>query len=91
MVCTTLDITEVTELSSELLDRVWCRFLEWQGVTDVYTMRRHYKWVARRGLRSQEFETWLFTQGATVKQRSVTRYLQFTDEGQAMMFVLKHT
>lgn len=90
MVCTSMVVKDTTELSSELLDRVWVRFLESNGIRDFAGFQRRYRLVSRRSPRSQQFETWLFTQGATVKQRSDTRYLQFTDTSQAMMFALKY-
>lgn len=89
MVRTSMVVTDTIELSSELLDRVWYEFLKSEGVHDG--LWRYYRLVSRRSPRSQQFETWLFTQGATVKQRRNTRYLQFTDEGQAMMFALKYS
>lgn len=81
---------DTADLSSELLDRVWTRFLESERVCDFFGFQRRYRLVSRRSPRSQQFESWLFTQGATVKQRSTTRYLQFTDERQAVMFALKY-
>jgi len=83
-------MTDTTTLSSEILDKLWVRFLVYKGINENYSPKT-YKWISRRTHISHEFENWLFDQGATVKQSGRNRYLQFTDESQATMFALKYS
>ena len=75
-------------LESEFLDKVWAKWLE--DKADTQWTRRRYKNISRREKRSQQFETWLYKQGAAVKQHNGNRYIEFYDEDLALMFVLKN-
>jgi hypothetical protein len=79
--------TTDTILSSEVLDRVWYKFLCYNGLAE--NNHKRYKWISRRTKISQDFENWLFTQGITVQQINGNRHLQVLDDQNATFFLLR--
>ena len=80
-------------LEPEFLDTIWHNWITdkvHEEIRSIY-LRRTYQYVSRKDVRSQRFETWLFDQGASVKQHNHKRYLEFTDEELAIIFILKHS
>lgn len=51
--------------------------------------RHQLNYASRRGKTIQDFEDWLWKQGASIRQKDGRRYLEFTDPQQATIFVLK--
>ena len=84
-------MAKATYLESDVLDRVWWRWLETAGPTqyEMSYLKVSYNRVPRRINKVQRFEQWLFMQGGEVRQISGKRYVQFTDEQEAMLFALK--
>lgn len=83
-----MNITD-TILSSEVLDRVWYKFLFNNGLSESKFLSKRYKWISRRTKISQDFENWLFTHGITVQQINGNRHLQVLDEQNATFFLLR--
>lgn len=83
----------MVRLEPEFLDKVWHYWVTdkvHEEIRSIY-LRRTYQYVSRKDTRSQRFETWLFDQGASVRQHNHVRYLEFADEELALIFVLKHS
>lgn len=92
-------IIETELLSPEVLDRVW-----WKYLTNTMSTRPRYVQVMlqdrinfktsyageHRSVKvAQEFEQWLFDQGAEVRQIKGRRYLQFVDAAAATVFAMR--
>lgn len=90
---------ETELLNPEVLDRVW-----WKYLIDTMSTRPQYVQVMlqdridyktsyageHRSVKvAQEFEQWLFEQGADVKQIKGKRYLQFVDASRATLFAMR--
>jgi len=92
-------ITETELLSPELLDRVWWRWLADTIPTkerfiqvilqDRINFKTSYAGEKRSVKMAQEFERWLFEQGAEVRQIRGRRHLQFVDAAAATVFAMK--
>ena len=79
---------ELTTVSPETLDKVWQTWrMEHSAPNDVWP--RSYVKVSRNYGPGRQFEEWLFTEGAMVKQINRERHLQFLDENQASYFLLR--
>lgn len=86
-------------LAPEVLDRVWWKYLANIMPTKIAYVqvmlkdRIDYKISYAGEHRSvkvaQEFEQWLFDQGAEVRQIKGKRYLQFVDASSATLFAMK--
>lgn len=77
-------------LSTEILNKVWLKWGSDNLHADDLRYDSVYDRVARRTINALKFEGWLFTQGATVQQVNHKRYLQFTDDQDATVFILKY-
>lgn len=84
-----------TYLDQNVLDRVWRAYLEEVGPT-VYEHKRYfilessYHPVSSRSNKSDKFQTWLFSQGVSVKRINKKNYLCFDKPETATMFMLKY-
>jgi hypothetical protein len=76
------------QLDSDFLDQVWCKWVARKYPKRKYFAKR-YKHIARNGIDGQSFETWLWKQGASVKQENNERFIVFFDESNMLMFILK--
>ena len=93
-------VTIETELlSPEILDRVWWKYLANTMPTrpryvqvmlqDRIDYKTSYAGEHRSVKVTQEFEQWLFDQGAEVRQIKGKRYLQFVDASSATLFAMR--
>jgi hypothetical protein len=77
-------------VSPETLDAVWQKWrCEHSKPNDVWP--RSYIKVTRNYGPGKQFEEWLFTECAMVKQINRKRHLQFIDEERATFFLLRNT
>lgn len=93
-------ITETELLEPKLLDRVWWRWMEevlptkstlvQTIIQEKITFKYSYTDENRSAKIPQDFEHWLYDQGAEVRQIKGKRYLQFVDAAAATMFAIKH-
>lgn len=58
------------------------------GLTTYYLSS--YNYMSRSHSRAQAFELWLWEQGGQVKQENRRRFIEFTDDGQGMLFALRY-
>lgn len=90
---------ETELLSPEVLDRVWWKYLANVMPTkiayvqvmlqDRINFKISYSNEHRSVKITQEFEQWLFDQGAEVRQIKGKRYLQFVDASSATLFAMR--
>lgn len=73
-------------LAPEVLETVWNRWHE-QQYGDLAS--RRYCRLHRQNFRAREFESWLFEQGAEVRQINKRRHLRFYNERTATLFLLR--
>jgi hypothetical protein len=80
-------------LDPEFLDKLWCKYVDdrFEGQRRNYYHPRDYANVSRRGHLSQQFEQWLWEEGAVVRQINGKRYLEFSNSKNATMFALRWT
>jgi hypothetical protein len=78
-------------LEPEFLNKLWCNYVEINhtGKGKFYYQATEYCRVSRRGYLSQQFELWLWEEGAGVRQINGQCYLEFVDAEDAMMFKLR--
>lgn len=90
MAASNIDITANTILSSKVLDSCWRQWIKTQA-PEINCYFNSYKHVSRRNKLAVDFENWLFIEGkgAVVRQHYSNRYLEFTNETAASMFILK--
>lgn len=79
---------DMIEVKPEILDYLWSRFLAYIGKVGEYYPKK-YSMVSRNYGLCQQFESWLFSQGAIIQQRNKKRYIKFYTEEAATMFLLK--
>lgn len=78
-----------------ILNKVWCRWRESEFGNsnpfggNFYT--KDYAHVARKTKNAQDFELWLWAEGAAIKRENKKCYLEFFDETDAMAFVLRNS
>lgn len=94
-----MPVVETELLSPELLDRVWWRYLADTIPTKIHyvqvmlqdriNFKTSYAGEHRSVKIAQEFEQWLFDQGAEVRQIRGRRYLQFVDSAAATVFSIR--
>ena len=75
-------------LPPELLNKIWQEWHIENGISAPYASQ--YNRVSRRSFNAQEFENWLFKQGAVVQRANKKCYLQFTDKEEALVFRLRY-
>ena len=90
---------ETELLSPEVLDQVWWKYLANVMPTkiayvqvmlqDRINFKISYSSEHRSVKITQEFEQWLFDQGAEVRQIKGKRYLQFVDASSATLFAMR--
>jgi hypothetical protein len=76
-----------------ILNKVWTNWLR-KKFTDPYIVRSNstdYSRVARRSHIAQEFEMWLWAEGAAVRRANKKCTLEFFDEADALAFVLRNS
>ena len=74
------------------INRVWLQWLAetHAGLITKSKLNDRYINVIRRNYIAQQFENWLWGQGAAVQQINKKCYLQFNDEEDAMVFKLRN-
>lgn len=80
-------------LSTAQLNDIWARFLAEKNLHPdrIRYISRDYSRVARRSRLAEEFESWLFDQGAMVVQVNGTRHLEILNRQRGLLFVLKYS
>ena len=78
-------------LEPDILDKCWAKYVQEHSPDNVYLNVHTYLYASRRGTLCQQFEAWLWEQGAQVRQIKGKRYLEFTDSRNATMFSLRWT
>lgn len=78
-------------LSNADLQKIWAKWMsnfEGQPISGLQQRLKYDNQHRHYGL-AQRFETWLFSQGAVVKQVNGKRHLEFMTPEQATWFILK--
>ena len=74
-------------MSPDVLERIWKKwYIETYRETPYVQYQRTHR---TRNYRSREFESWLLTQGAEVKQINKKRHLKFYNDKQATLFLMR--
>lgn len=78
-------------LDPDFLNKVWSNYVnnKTDGKVKFYYQPSDYARVSRRGNLSQEFESWLWEQGASIRRIEGKCYIEFVDSTSAIMFSLR--
>jgi hypothetical protein len=75
--------------TSEQLDAIWQKWLVDNAYNEKNRYHQSYRYTYRNSFAARHFESWLFENGAFVKQEHNKRYLTFLTEKQATWFILQ--
>ena len=76
-----------------LLNKVWFRWTDdtYSASTSELYYSRDYARVSRRSAAAQQFELWLWAEGASIRRENKKCYLEFHTEDDATAFVLRNS
>ena len=75
-----------------LLDKVWSKWLTSKGSSPrTLYLSRTYTNISRNIPIAKQFEDWLWQEGAMIKRENKKCYLQFFNDDDATMFVLRNS
>lgn len=79
------------DTSPELLNRIWQDWNVRNSKGGRRVFETEYTYIQRKSTRAQQFEDWLYENGAWVVQRAHKRFIRFYDEDKALLFLLAYS
>lgn len=81
-------------INTDTLNKIWNEWLQQQELTNYersWVLSRPFGASSRRANKQARFETWLFSQGGSIRRINKQFHIEFTDASRAAFFILRYS